>query len=325
MKNLKYIIGIDGGGTKTLGYISNDKGEIIYKYVVGASNYLSVGETNTKLVLKSLLENLCDKVGICLDEIAVLSLGMAGLARDNDKSVMKNILLSIGYKNEIIMNSDAFTSLVGALGNKRGIVTICGTGSISMGIDEEGSIVRAGGWGHIISDEGSGYHIGMSCLKAIMKSYDNLEQFTLLSEEVLSFLKLKSETDIINYLYNEERQKKDIASIAPIVFKIAEIGDKVANKIVDEAVGSLIDITKKVIDKVYKDDAKITVAVDGGILKNVEIIRGRFSRQLVSDYKDIQIINPVYDGGIGALIIGTWKLNKDIEIADIKYLMRGKK
>lgn len=320
MKNLKYIIGIDGGGTKTLGYISNDKGEIIYKHVVGASNYLSVGETNTKLALKNLLESLCDKAEICLDKVAVLSLGMAGLARDNDKRVMRNILLDIGYKNEVIMNSDAFTSLVGALGNKRGIVTICGTGSISMGIDAEGRIVRAGGWGHIISDEGSGYHIGISCLKAIMKSYDNLEQFTLLSEEVLSFLKLKSETDIISYLYNEEIKKKDIASIAPIAFRVAEVGDEVANRIVNEAVGSLIDITKKVIDKIYKDDTKITVALDGGIFKNVEIIRERFSKKLLLNYKNIEIINPIYDGGIGALIIGIGKLNKDIEIANIKYL-----
>jgi N-acetylglucosamine kinase-like BadF-type ATPase len=322
MGNLKYVIGIDGGGTKTLGYIGDECGNIICKHILGASNYLSVGEVNTKQVLTNLLKSLCQDAGITLEEVKIISLGMAGLAREKDKIVIENILNSIGYQNQVIMNSDAYTSLIGALGNKTGVVTICGTGSICMGINGAGAITRAGGWGHVISDEGSGYYIGMSCLKAIMRSYDDLEKYTLLRDKVLEFLELKAETDIINYLYSETTKKKDIASIAPIVFRIAEQGDEVANKIVNEAVDRLFEITMKVIEKVNNKALETTVAFDGGILKNVMLIRDRFTKKLLTSNSNhkIAIVDPLYNGGIGAYIIGLLKLNKEFDVSNINYM-----
>ncbi len=76
------------------------------------------------------------------------------------KKIIEEIIREIGINNKIIINNDAYISLVGAHGQEKGIITISGTGSISLGIDGNGKLHRTGGWGgHILGDEGSGYYL----------------------------------------------------------------------------------------------------------------------------------------------------------------------
>lgn len=313
---MRYIVGIDGGGSKTLGYIGDENGTVFCKYVSGPSNYHSVGIEKVKLVLKEVIDNLSSAVGISLEEVSVISLGLAGVGRDEDQVVIKNIFNEIGFKNSLIINNDGFTALIGALGNQKGVVTICGTGSICIGLDSNRKSCRAGGWGHIIGDEGSGYSIGVNCLKAIMQSYDKIEKPTLLTAEVLKYLDLKSEVEIISYLYSDKRTKKDIAAIARIVFEVAETGDMVANRIVEEAVLGLVAITNKVIENIKDDDSRILLALDGGILRNVDMVKKRVSKAILSNSK-VDIIKPIQDAGIGAFILGITSLKPGFKVANL--------
>ncbi|CAF4867733.1 unnamed protein product, partial [Rotaria magnacalcarata] len=56
-----------------------------------------------------------------------------------------------------------------------GVVIIAGTGSNCVVYNGDGSSKRAGGWGHLLGDEGSGYWIAQRAIKRVFDHADNLK------------------------------------------------------------------------------------------------------------------------------------------------------
>lgn len=322
---MKYLIGVDGGGTKTLGYIGNDEGLVLAKAYGGPCNYHSVGIDSVKYTLSNLINLLCSAANIGSKEIKLLSLGLAGVDRPYDRRIIEEAIWEIDIKGNLIINNDGKTSLVGALGKEEGVITVCGTGSISLGIDRDKKLVRAGGWGHIIGDEGSGYDFGVKGLNAVMRYYDGRGKKTTLKDKILKRLNLTSCEEIIGYVYDKTRMKTDLAKLAPLVFEGAEEGDEIALQIVDGGIKGLGEMTETVIRQLNFRENKTVLSIDGGILRNVSLVRDRFMDEMRRRIKDIEIVYPIFDGAVGALILGWNKLEVKYSIEDLKQQMKGVK
>ena len=85
------------------------------------------------------------------------------------------------------------------------LALICGTGSIVYGRTVTGELLRAGGWGYLFGDEGSGYAIGIAALRAVMRAYDGRGRETLLSELVLGRYGLHTPPELIQAIYGMRR------------------------------------------------------------------------------------------------------------------------
>lgn len=319
---MKYIIGIDGGGTKTLGYISNLEGKILSKALGGPSNYHSVGLERTKQSILKVIKKLLSFVNATFDDLELLVLGLAGIDRDEDKKNILNMLINMGFKNEIILKNDAVTALVGANGKQCGVITISGTGSISFGMNTKGKMIRCGGWGHIIDDEGSGYDIGRRALSEVFKSHDGRIQKTILCEKILNYLNLKTIDQIIDYVYNREVTKDKIAQLAPIVFEAANENDVIALNILNQSIDSLVEITETVIKNLDFDEEVINLTLDGGILRKVKYIQDNFKKKINQKFDNINVSTPLFDGGIGALLIAWNHLNISYSLDNIKIQIK---
>ncbi len=308
---LAYVVGMDAGGTKTVAYLGDDQGKIIAKASGGAGNYHTAGKESVKETFQQLIHELCKEVEISAEEIEVISIGAAGVDRKEDKLVVKEIFTEAGFDCEKIISNDGRIALVGAQGKEEGIVTICGTGSIALGITDDGKLIRSGGWGHLIDDEGSGYYISAKALNAVVKDADGRGESTILTEKVLNFLDTSNPEKIIEFVYGEGVQKGDIAKIAPLVFESAA-EDKIAMRILDDAVDGLVQMAVALIQKGDYGSTKVPVALAGGVFDNVDLIRDKFSDKLSKQGYNVEIINSKFDAAIGALIIA-W--NK----AEIEY------
>lgn len=318
-----YIIGIDGGGTKTVGYLSDTNGNILTVAKSSSSNYLSAGVEKAKESLKEVLKSLCIANNATFDDILLISLGLAGAGREKDKQIIKDILTSIGIRGEKLINHDAYISLVGAHGKSEGIITISGTGSITLGLDGSGRLFRVGGWGHILGDEGSGYYFGKRGLAAMVKSYDGREKSTSITEKILNYLSFSNVDEIIPYVYNNLDNKAKISSLSKLVIEAAEEGDSVANKIITEGIEELANMTITVVKQMGKD---LDIALSGGVFENSTLMKQKFREILLQKNFGLNIIESKYSPGIGALIVG-WehmkveyhnsKLLKQIKDADI--------
>lgn len=188
-----YIIGIDGGGTKTIGILATKTGQHLAQAQSGPANYHVVGETKTQSVLEDLIADLYAKAGVPSGNDVLCCLGMAGLGRDADREVIGRICDEIGICEDRILTHDAHIALVGGTEKQEGVIVISGTGAIVYGIHADGREARASGWGYLLGDEGSGYNMAIKGLQAIARAADGRDDRTELTDRILNRLELNEQ------------------------------------------------------------------------------------------------------------------------------------
>ncbi len=268
-----YIIGIDGGGTKTTSVLCALDGAILAEAQGAPSNFQIIGIERTSHTIFDLIETCCHSVGCSISQIGAVVAGLAGAGRPGDKQNMYDGIMDLAHKqnvsiNNLVIESDARIALEGAFSGKPGLIVIAGTGSIVFGKDEHSKIYRAGGWGRLIGDEGSGYAIGQKSFCAVARSLDDKRSKTKLTMLFDKKYGLNSQETIIDSLYKDNF---DIASVVPVVIEAASKGDKPARKILDNAaleLVELIEITLKKMNMNIKNPPKRPLALIGGTLVN---------------------------------------------------------
>ncbi len=301
-----YIIGIDGGGTNTIGYLADYNCNILAVAKGDTSNYLSAGIVKAKESINGVISSLCYMQGIRKDEIKLISLGLAGVGRAENIRTIKSIFLELGINCNILINNDAYISLVGAHGKDEGIILISGTGSIALGVNKNKDVFRVGGWGHILGDEGSGYYFGKKGLTAIMKAYDGRGKSTLISDKIFRYLNITNIDEIVQYVYSDINNKSKISNLSKLVIEAAEENDEVASSIIDKGIQELIDITMTIVDKIKEP---MNIALAGGIFDNSQFIKDKFLKELNVKNSQLNVVGKKYDAAIGALIVG-WENEK---------------
>jgi N-acetylglucosamine kinase-like BadF-type ATPase len=278
-----YIIGIDGGGTKTTAVLCALDGAILAEAQGAPSNFQIIGIERTSHTILDLVETCCHSVGCSISQIGAVVAGLAGAGRSSDQQSMRDGIMDLADTrnltiNNLIIESDARIALEGAFGGKPGIIVIAGTGSIVFGKNEHGKIYRAGGWGRLIGDEGSGYAIGQQAFRAIARSLDDRSAKTKLTQLFEEKFGLNTQEAIIHSLYKENF---DIASVMPTVIHAASKGDKATKKFLDNAaldLVELIEITLKNMNRNIKNPSKRPLALMGGLLANEQY----YSRKVLS-------------------------------------------
>src|SRR4029450_13850658 len=153
---------------------------------------------------------------------------IAGVDRDDDSRIVSAIMRRISPGSRVLVVNDALVALAaGAPGAPR-IVIICGTGRIAYGRNAEGVAARAGGWGHIIGDEGSGYWIGRQAVQAVMREADGRGPATRLTKQVLAHFDGPAASGLVHIVYGPQTANRSIAMLGPAVQIASESGDAVA-------------------------------------------------------------------------------------------------
>ena len=279
------VLGIDGGGTKTVCVLADSDGKVIGHGSGGTTNpnlvsTPEINETLQKAILEA-IQNLSEL------QIEAVCAGIAGVGASEEKqievsNVIRQILSTPPFCHvlserfnpslNIEVVSDAVIALVAGAGMRHGIVAISGTGAVVYGETVKGQKIKVGGWGHLL-DEGSGYEIGRIALKEVLEAYDVSGKTTLLAQKILNAWNLSSVRDIVNHIYQEATKPTDIANLAKIVNSAASAGDESSKDILRKAANDLyfnISVATKQID-FGKEGAALVLS--GGVLSNVEIVR----------------------------------------------------
>ncbi|AJD92593.1 hypothetical protein JMA_32760 [Jeotgalibacillus malaysiensis] len=287
---MEYIIGMDGGGTKTTYAIScADQVSILGEPLEGAgTNPQIVGfqQMAERITLK--LEELLQIHQIEKHQITAICGGFAGAGRSDDaekaRQALESKLLANGYHKYVsaLIRSDLQIALKGAIPPEReqGMLIISGTGSNAAGLLRNGTMVKSGGWGHLLGDEGSGYAIAAAGLKAVVKAYDKRGPETTLSQLMLQTLGFEKETQLVTYMYQEQRDKSEIATLARLVSEAAENGDEVAAAIIRDAARDLADHVKSLHLQAGEYDAQTIVTTTGSVFKHMTQLRTAFIKEL---------------------------------------------
>jgi len=312
---MKYLIGIDGGGTKTKAVLSDLNGKTTFAIEVGPSNLLTVGESGVKEVCSEVLSFFINKQKLRPDEIVLWSLGLAGAGREPDQIRAQKVVESFGFENRVFTTSDAHIALIGAFAGREGIIIISGTGSICFGLDDQSQLFRSGGWGYLLGDEGSGYYIGQQAIIAALWDYDKRGPVTKLRSRIESHFKLDSIQEVIPKIYRKDSKvKEEIANIAPLVFTLVRSGDQVAKEIISDAAKGLGDQILSVAKQMDKLDGSIEVAYIGSIFQQKEIMLPKIRSYLRKHFGLLDIHAPELEPALGAILLGLQKLK--IQVTD---------
>ncbi|MFA6075964.1 MAG: BadF/BadG/BcrA/BcrD ATPase family protein [Negativicutes bacterium] len=268
----KWIIGIDGGGTKTIAYAATSDGEIIAKAQETASNYHVVGVDEFKRVIISITKQLIHLTGAQMKDLEVFSLGLAGVDRPEDERIVRESLRDVGITCKIILNHDAAIALAAGAGKKHGIVVISGTGSIAYGVNARGEEFRAGGFGHLIGDEGSGYDISMNAIRCALTAEEGRSQPTALLPVLAAAAGLNSRDELIGYVYQQSNNKAELAKLAEAVVQCANSGDKCAKKIIKTAGSALSDLVNSILIRGFSEESDVKIITCGSVVNNVPAI-----------------------------------------------------
>ncbi len=172
------VLGIDAGGTKTVCQLADDQANVLAESRGGGANLQASGELEVEKVLHHVIDRALVNASA---RPAAICLGMAGVDRPRDADVVRGILLRIGHRAQPYVVNDALIALEAGVPGGAGVVVVAGTGSIAYGRDAQGRAARAGGWGYVLGDEGSGYWLGRHALRAVVRAADGRGRTTSLT------------------------------------------------------------------------------------------------------------------------------------------------
>ena len=257
------VIGIDAGGTKTVGLLADEQGRVLAEVRGGGANLQTAGELEVEKVLDGILEALDPT----RRTVAAVCLGIAGVDRPQDEQVIRGILRRLGYRETARVVNDAAIALAAGAHDRVGIVVLAGTGSIAYGADRSGRTVRSGGYGFLLADEGSAYWFGHQALRLVVRAADGRGPETLLRPLLFQALEVETVQDLVPRVYERGLPKHRIAALAGNVQRASDQGDPLAAELIERGANELALAARSVARQLDFAGETYPVLVAGGAFK----------------------------------------------------------
>jgi N-acetylglucosamine kinase-like BadF-type ATPase len=303
-----YVLGIDGGGTKTQAVILDDQARVAGIGIGGPANADDIGLENTIANIASAVYAARTQAGLRADiSFSAVFLGLAGVVSEQDHAMAHEIAarLRLADNDRVQVDHDCRIALAGGLSGRPGIVLIAGTGAACFGVNAKGEKWLAGAWGHLIADEGSSYWLGLQAIRAAVAAWDGRAGRTLLQEPVRQALGLNDFHEVMHRVYVEGFSRAQIAALAQIVTAAAQAGDRTALGLIREGARRLAESTRAVARRLSMHEIPCDVVLVGGLLGAGEIVmnpvRGAIQHKLPHARCVKPELSPVLGAGVLAL------------------------
>lgn len=302
MEPQRYYIGIDGGGTKSTLRVVFENGREPVSLRGGPLNMCSVPQADVARHLQHLFRQALGAVRAG-DVCGGIGIGTAGFTDPRVLPFFRAQTERAFPAVPLAIESDAAAALYGAHQSREGVVLVAGTGSSCFG--KKGCLSHlAGGGGHLIDDEGSGYAIGRDILSAVLRALDGRIAPTLLAQSVKKKYGIASRSDIISFVYTPGTGKDTIAACAPLLTDACQAGDRVALSIAERAAGHLLDLVSAVVESLQMPEGPI--AFTGSILTEETCVRNFLRKKLDTRWTDMVYYRAKADAADGAVCMARW-------------------
>jgi len=320
----KYVIGVDGGGTKTVAALSDLNFKILKIAKTGPSNLRNVGRIEEAVlnISKAILKVI---KGIKEKEILSIFIALAAVEEEFKsekekikKGILKNpkilkVLKSPECSRQIEIVSDQIAAFRSGTDEKDGLVLIAGTGSVCRGWRLQPTHrppasrapkkeAKTGGWGWA-NDEGSGFWAGQKGYQAIFKELDGRGKKTKITKLLFKEWHLERKEDLMKKIYGSD-SIRNISLISKIVDEASQMGDKVARSIMEEAGEELallaVAVIKKLISPLARKRTRLPLVLVGAMFKS-KIILNKLKKEIKKLAPRAEFIFPKEEPVIGAI------------------------
>ena len=281
-----FFLGIEGGGTHTVALLADARGQIRKRFEVGPLNLKLASDADALRRLREI------KSRAALRPLS-LSLCLAGCRTAADRTRLRSLAERIWPRLPVYMGNDLDSGFAAAFGlNGAGILVVSGTGSCVQGRNGK-RIARAGGWGHLLGDHGSGYWIALTGLRAAVREHDRHAAATPALRRVLRRLYLNSPDELIDWI--QGANKAEIAALA------SEFLDEDGGRLTLQAASFLAMDCEAVARKLGL--ANPDIALVGGLLTKHKRFRATVTHRLRMIFPRARIFVPKRESAVGALLL----------------------
>jgi len=266
----RYLLGADGGGSKTAVVLTDLDLNVIAMQEHGRSNPGDIGYEATEQLLVDAFLDLCARAGVRTDEVAAVFAGIAGLTSFRMAEQLHATLSTHFEGIPIDCSHDGINVLYGAFPDGRdGAIIICGTGS-SCFVKVGASIYRIGGYGQF-DLKGNGYELGKAAFGHVFRTMDGRDPYGVLAR----LLDEQFGGSCHAHIFEINRYTKtEFARFAPFVFEAARAGDPVAVAMLEDHLAYIAELIG--IAAGLFDGKPFPVALAGGIFRDpmaIEIVK----------------------------------------------------
>jgi N-acetylglucosamine kinase-like BadF-type ATPase len=259
-------IGFDGGGSRSRFLIKTNDGEPEYFVRDESLKYSDKGIDPAAKRFKEIVSELVDNT----HDISAIGISLSGASdpvKQNEfrTALRKEFALST---LPIHIESDSTITLQAAYPEEHlsGLLVIAGTGSVYLARTTDGEVVKTGGWGRVLGDEGSGYWIGLQALKHYCKALDGMEEQGALFEAISEQLEELTGGDMAQLRSQLYANQLKPSEFAPIVFDLIS-KDEVAHLITVEATNHLARHIEALCEQVA-DRCDSNIVIHGGLFNS---------------------------------------------------------
>jgi len=292
-----YILGVDGGGTRTTAIVTGLDGSPVCCMTGKSTNYNSVGMATAREILSRIVEAINDDYGI--DSFRAVCIGTSALFSQAKAEEQRAFTEALFQSKHIILLSDICIALESMLEDGPCALAISGTGSMCAVRDETGELRHTGGWGYILGDEGSAYHIAICGIKAAIAAYDGVGPETTLQKTVAVHFGVNDMRELVDRFYNPAIAREQVSLFAKDVAACAGAGDSVAKEVLFDSAVQLAN-SMLVLLRPFAGQ-EVPLGISGGVFENNALFRKAFEDEVKKQFHTARITRLTYPPHVGAL------------------------
>ena len=289
-------IGIDGGGTKT-DCVVGDEHAVLGRATTGGCKVTRVGEAQARANLQKGIVEACGSGRVELRDVSRVCVGLAGGSQAESCQAVQRFVGEV-VPAPIDIVGDMVVAFEAAFPAGSGVLVSAGTGSIAYGRNERGEIARAGGWGSVVSDEGSGDWVGRAAVAAALRAFD-AGQTTALAVGILNAWHVATRDDVARMA--DSYPSPDFAALFPVALTAADRGDALARDILIRAGTELAQLARIVSRRLWPGQNAVRVRICGGVFMNSFCVQQVFENSLRAERPNAAVSFGVVDAAAGAL------------------------
>lgn len=343
---MRYVVGVDGGGSKVACLVAEETGRLRGYGRAGpvATNYVEHAEAVE--ALRRGLRDALEAGGLLGTAIDTLS-----ISAPIDPAAVDEAIGDIPVR-KVIHAAEGETPRWAAhywVDGHIGVTVDAGTGSIARGWTPDGQQAGAGGWGATLGDEGSGYWVGLQAMKAILEAQDGRIEETELAQVVFEHFGLRDVWDMVFHAsqgmvrpagggravrvgpdsgaeggrsglvlrkpkeVHSPLLRHEVAGLCPLVVRAAQQGDRAARRILVAAGHELGRLAVATIKRLYMTPESFAVVPFGGVFKAGELVLASFRDTITATAPGARVVLPRYEPVVGAVLLALDDLNVTID------------
>jgi len=299
--SVAYLLGVDGGTTKTIALVGRPDGTVVGAARGGGSNICHPNPETAILNLERAVSEALDSAGLEAADLALGVFSMSGADWPEDFDFIRSEMEDRGFGQKSVVVNDAVGGLRAGSPDGEGVTVICGTGTAIAARGPEGHIWHTSWW----QEPDGAKQLGYKTLRAVYRAELGIDPSTTLTERVLEFLNQRSVEDVL-YAFTARlvRPPRNVTALARLLLDEGQKGDATARRIIEDHGSSLGDYVLAAARRVGIEASPFALVLAGGVFRHPSpLLADSLLGRVRTTSPMVHAVNSRFEPAVGALLL----------------------